>query len=47
MAISQSEVEQFLYREARYLDDRDFDKWPECYAADRDFWMPAGTTTRR
>ncbi|MGH3218331.1 MAG: benzoate 1,2-dioxygenase small subunit [Streptosporangiaceae bacterium] len=41
MAISQHEVEQFLYREARYLDDREFDKWLECYAPDAEFWMPA------
>ncbi len=41
MAISLSEVEQFLYREARYLDDREFDKWLECYAPDSEFWMPA------
>jgi len=41
MAVSQNEVEQFLYREARYLDDREFDKWLECYAPDSEFWMPA------
>jgi benzoate/toluate 1,2-dioxygenase beta subunit len=41
MSISLEEVEQFLYREARYLDDREFDKWLECYAADAEFWMPA------
>src|SRR6478672_8727770 len=35
------EIEAFLYREARYLDDRDVDKWLECYAADCEFWMPA------
>ena len=23
------------------LDDREFDKWLECYAADCEFWMPA------
>ena len=40
MAVSQNEVEQFLYREARYLDDREFDKWLECYAPDAEFWMP-------
>ena len=34
-------VEQFLYHEARYLDDREFDKWLECYAPDSEFWMPA------
>jgi len=41
MAISVDEVEQFLYREARYLDDREFDRWLECYAPDVEFWMPA------
>jgi benzoate/toluate 1,2-dioxygenase subunit beta len=41
MSITLQEVEQFLYREARYLDDREFDKWLECYAPDAEFWMPA------
>ena len=40
MAVSQNEVEQFLYREARYLDDREFEKWLECYADDVVYWMP-------
>src|SRR5664279_3360191 len=34
-------IEQFLYREARYLDDRDFDAWLTCYTEDAEFWMPA------
>ena len=34
-------VEQFLYREARYLDDREFEKWIECYHPDSEYWMPA------
>ena len=33
--------EQFLYREARYLDDRDWDAWLSLYAHDAEFWMPA------
>ena len=41
MAISIGEVEQFLYREARMLDDRDFEGWLTCYAPDAEFWMPA------
>lgn len=41
MALSVKDVEQFLYREARYLDDREFDKWLECYAPDAEFWMPS------
>ncbi|MGY4721553.1 benzoate 1,2-dioxygenase small subunit [Naumannella cuiyingiana] len=39
--IDPREVEQFLYREARYLDDRLFEQWVECYAEDAEFWMPA------
>ena len=35
------EVEQFLYAEARMLDDRDFEGWLDCYAPDAEFWMPA------
>ena len=39
--VAQHEIEQFLYREARYLDDREFEKWLECYHPDAEFWMPA------
>ncbi|MEV6227752.1 benzoate 1,2-dioxygenase small subunit [Saccharopolyspora shandongensis] len=39
--ITQQDIEQFLYREARYLDDREFEKWLECYAADVVYWMPS------
>jgi benzoate/toluate 1,2-dioxygenase subunit beta len=38
--ITQNTIEQFLYREARYLDDREFEKWLECYADDVVYWMP-------
>jgi benzoate/toluate 1,2-dioxygenase beta subunit len=41
MTITVEEVEQFLYAEARMLDDRDFEGWLECYAPDSEFWMPA------
>ena len=34
-------IRAFLYREARLLDDRDFDAWLECYREDAPFWMPA------
>ena len=34
-------VRDFLYREARYLDDGQWDQWLELYAADASFWMPA------
>jgi len=41
MTITVHDVEQFLYAEARMLDDRDFEGWLECYARDAEFWMPA------
>ncbi len=31
----------FLYREARYLDDREWESWLELYAPDAEYWMPA------
>ena len=41
MTVSREAVEAFLYREARYLDDRDWDSWLSLYAPDAVFWMPA------
>ena len=38
--ITQNAIEQFLYREARYLDDREFERWLECYADYVVYWMP-------
>ena len=35
----------FLYREARYLDDREFDKWLECYAPTASSGCRPGMTT--
>ncbi|SFJ96872.1 benzoate 1,2-dioxygenase small subunit [Celeribacter neptunius] len=43
-ALVKSDLEQiaaFLYREARLLDDRDWDAWVECYASEATFWMPS------
>ena len=34
-------VRDFLYREARYLDDGHWDQWLELYSADASFWMPS------
>lgn len=39
--ITRSTVEDFLYKEARLLDDRDFNEWLECYDEDAEYWMPA------
>jgi benzoate/toluate 1,2-dioxygenase subunit beta len=39
--INQQVVEAFLYREARVLDDKDWDGWLAQYAPNAEFWMPA------
>ena len=41
MSLSLEQLSAFLYREARLLDDREWDAWLECYAATAPFWMPA------
>jgi benzoate/toluate 1,2-dioxygenase subunit beta len=38
---SLEDARQFLYREARTLDDRDWDAWLSLYADDAEFWMPS------
>lgn len=35
-----SQVEQFLYREARLLDERMFHQWLELFTDDARYWMP-------
>ena len=39
MTIEQAQA--FLYTEARYLDEKDWDSWLALYAAEAEFWMPA------
>ena len=39
--LSLEAVTQFLYAEARALDDRDFETWLTFYHRDAAFWMPA------
>jgi 3-phenylpropionate/cinnamic acid dioxygenase small subunit len=34
-------VEQFLYREARYADENDYDAWEALWTADALYWVPA------
>lgn len=34
-------IEQFLYKEARLLDDEQWDQWLDCYDNKASFWMPA------
>ncbi|MEU5403572.1 benzoate 1,2-dioxygenase small subunit [Streptomyces sp. NPDC005963] len=40
-AVPLETVRRFLYREARHLDDREFEQWLECYHPEAEFWMPA------
>ena len=41
MSMSYQELQAFLYREARLLDDRQWDEWLTCYHQDVEYWMPA------
>nr|WP_289137569.1 benzoate 1,2-dioxygenase small subunit [uncultured Halomonas sp.] len=41
MSISYHDIQAFLYREARLLDDREWDEWLTLYHKDAEFWMPA------
>src|SRR3981189_1440163 len=40
-AFALQDAQQLLYREARALDDRDWDAWLALYAPDAEFWMPS------
>lgn len=37
-----TDVEQFLYREARYADESDYDAWESLWTDDALYWVPAG-----
>ena len=39
--VSLEQISQFLYREARLLDDEQWDEWLQCYAPTASFWMPS------
>jgi benzoate/toluate 1,2-dioxygenase beta subunit len=39
--LSVEDVRQFLFAEARALDDKDWDAWLGFYAPDVEFWMPS------
>ncbi|MDT6963319.1 MULTISPECIES: benzoate 1,2-dioxygenase small subunit [unclassified Cupriavidus] len=41
MSFDHPSICQALYREARFLDDRQWDEWLACYADDVTYWMPA------
>ena len=36
-----ADIAAFLYREARLLDDEQWDEWLECYDPEAQFWMPS------
>jgi benzoate/toluate 1,2-dioxygenase subunit beta len=38
------EVEQFLYREARYADEADYDAWEALWTDDALYWVPVAAT---
>jgi len=40
-AVTLEQVSQFLFKEARFLDDEQWDEWLACYAPEASFWMPA------
>lgn len=40
-AIAMADIAAFLYREARLLDDEQWDEWLACYDPEAQFWMPA------
>jgi len=39
--ITTEQAHGFLYKEARYLDDRDWDSWLALYSPEAEFWMPS------
>ena len=41
MTITFENLLAFLYREARLLDDKQWEEWLQLYAPDVEFWMPA------
>jgi len=41
MSMNIEQVQAFLYREARLLDDKQWDDWLNCYHPAAEFWMPS------
>ncbi|MFI6998244.1 aromatic-ring-hydroxylating dioxygenase subunit beta [Nocardia sp. NPDC050175] len=42
VAIDIREIEQFIYREARFADEHDYDSWEALWTDDALYWVPAG-----
>lgn len=41
MSFSYEQIRDFLYAEARYLDDKQWDEWLDCYSKTAEFWVPS------
>jgi len=41
-AFTAEDIEQFLYREARFADEQDYDAWESLWTDDAIYWVPAG-----
>jgi 3-phenylpropionate/cinnamic acid dioxygenase small subunit len=41
-SLDRDQIEQFLYREARFADERDYDAWEALWTDDALYWVPAG-----
>jgi benzoate/toluate 1,2-dioxygenase subunit beta len=39
--VNYEEVQAFLFKESRYLDDQKWDEWLDLYCNDVEFWMPS------
>ncbi|MDR7379304.1 benzoate/toluate 1,2-dioxygenase beta subunit [Rhodoferax ferrireducens] len=39
--LSRSEAEDFLYRQAEFIDTRDFESWIDLFTPDATYWIPA------
>ncbi|WP_221794173.1 benzoate 1,2-dioxygenase small subunit [Oceanobacter mangrovi] len=40
MNMTFEQIQAFIHREGRLLDDREWDQWLDCYHPDAVFWMP-------
>lgn len=41
MSARHADICAFIYREARHLDDRNWEAWLDLYAPEAEYWMPA------
>ncbi|HXG36080.1 MAG TPA: aromatic-ring-hydroxylating dioxygenase subunit beta [Dehalococcoidia bacterium] len=42
MAVDRHEIENFLYREARFMDEHRYDEWEALWTDDALYWVPCG-----